>query len=206
MRTRSAERLRKADAPTDAGEIAGAIGLARAVRRMHPEKPQDAQVILGDALAGVADEAHAPFGDIGKAADMVVHDAVGVDGKAVDGEVAPFGVANPVAAEGDPGLAAESLGILAQRRNLERMPVDNQRHGAVLDAGRHRFDAGRLGATDHLIGKGGGRDIDIAGRDFQKVCGRRRRAPSATTSFNISMRTRSADRFASPARPPMQAR
>ena len=38
----------------------------------------------------------------------------------------------------------------------------------MLDAGRHRFDAGRFRAADHLIGKRGGRNIDIAGRDLQK--------------------------------------
>ena len=135
---------------------------------MHAEEPQDAQIILGDALAGIADEAHATGCDIGEPADMVVHDAVGIDGKAVDGEVAPLRIANPVAAERDLGLAAKGLGILAQGRDLERMRVDHQRHGAMLDAGRHGFDAGRLGATDHFIGQRRGRDVDIAGRDVQK--------------------------------------
>ena len=79
MRTRSAERLaRPARAPMQA-RVSGAIGLARAVGGVNAEEAQDAQIILGDALAGVADEAHAPGGDIGQPADMVVHDAVGVD-------------------------------------------------------------------------------------------------------------------------------
>ena len=114
MRTRSAERLDKSRAPGDAGEISGAIGLARAVGGMHAEEAQDAQIILGDALVGIADEAHASGCDIGKPADMVVHDAVGIDGKPVDGEVAPLRIANPVAAERNLGLAAKGLGVLAQ--------------------------------------------------------------------------------------------
>ena len=118
--------------------------------------------------AGIADEAHAAGFDIGKPADVIVHDAVGIDGKPVDGEVAPLGVANPVAAERDLGLAAEGLGILAQGRDLERLRIDHQRHGAVVDAGRHAFDAGGLGAADHLIGQRRGRDVDIADRNVQQ--------------------------------------
>ena len=38
----------------------------------------------------------------------------------------------------------------------------------MLDAGRHAFDARRLGATRHFIGQRRGGDVDIAGRDVQK--------------------------------------
>ena len=90
MRTRSAERLRKARAPADAGEISGAIGFARAKGGVNAEEPQDAQIVLGDPLVRIADEAHASCGDILKPADVVVHDAGGVDRQAVDGEIAPL--------------------------------------------------------------------------------------------------------------------
>ena len=105
--------------------------------------------------------------DIVEPADVIVHHAIGVNRQAVDGEVAPLRIADPVAAERDLGLAAERLGILAQRGDLERLPIDDERHGAVLDPGRHALDAGRLGAADHLSGQGGGRDIDIADRNLQ---------------------------------------
>ena len=59
MRTRSADSVGKARAPADAGEIAGAIGFAGAIGGVNAEEPQDAQIILGDALVGIADEAHA---------------------------------------------------------------------------------------------------------------------------------------------------
>ena len=134
------------------------------------------RVILGDALAGIADEAHALGFDIGKPADMVMHDAVGIDGKPVDGEVAPFRIANPVAPERNPGLAAKGLGILAQGRDLERMRFDHQRDRAVVDAGRHAFDAGRLGAADDFVGQRRGCDIDVAEGNIQQAhCVRRRR-------------------------------
>ncbi len=135
---------------------------------MNAEEPEDAQIVLGDPLVRVADEAHAPGGNIVKPADVIVHDAGGVDRQAVDGEVAPLRVDDPVAAERDLGLAAERLGILAQRGDLERMRIDDQRHGAVVDAGRHALDAGRLGAADHFGGQRGGRDIDVADRNLQQ--------------------------------------
>ncbi len=168
MRKRSADRLDKSGAPGDAGEISGAVGLVRAVGGMHAEEAQDAQIILGDALAGVADEAHAPSFDIGEPADMVVHDAAGIDRQSVDGEVAPLRIAHPVAAERHLGLAAEGLGILAQGRDLERVRFDDQRDRAVVDAGRHAFDAGCLGAANDLVGQRRGRDVDVAEGNLQQ--------------------------------------
>jgi hypothetical protein len=77
------------------------------------------------------------------------------------------------AAQGDLGFAAERLGVLAERSDLERLRVDHQRHGAVFDAGRHALDAGGSGAPDHLIGQRRRRDIDIADRNFhQRVADR----------------------------------
>ena len=168
MRTRSADSVGEPAARGDAGEISGAIGLALAIGGVNAEEPQDAQIILGDPPVGVADEAHPPCRDIGKPADVVMHDALGVDRQAVDGEIAPLGIAHPVAAERDPGLAAEGLDILAQGRDLERLRVDDQRDGAMLDAGRHALDAGEPGAADHLVRQRGGGDIDIADRKLQQ--------------------------------------
>ncbi len=101
---------------------------------MHAEEAQDAQIVFLDPFACVADETHAPRRDVGKSADIVVHDAIGADRQRIDGEVAPACVADPVTAERNPGMTAEGLGILAQRRDLERRAVHDQRHGAVIDA------------------------------------------------------------------------
>ena len=70
----------------------------------------------------------------------------------------------PVAAEAHVGVAAEGLDVLAQRRHLERPAVDHHRDGAVLDAGRHRLEAGRRGAPDHLVGHGRGGDVELVDR------------------------------------------
>ena len=48
------------------------------------------------------------------------------------------------------------------------MRFDDQCHRAVVDAGRHAFDAGRLGAADHLVGKRRGRDVDVAQGNIQE--------------------------------------
>ena len=63
-------------AAADAGEQSGAVRCAVAVSRVNAEEAQDAQIILGDAAIGITDEAHAPRIDNGKAADMIMHDAV----------------------------------------------------------------------------------------------------------------------------------
>ena len=65
-------------------------------------------------------------------------------------------------------MAAEGLDVLAQRRHLERMTVDDHRHGAVLDPGRHRLEAGGLDAADHLVGHRRGGDVDVAVRLAQQ--------------------------------------
>jgi hypothetical protein len=158
---------RKAGARANAGEVARTIGLTRAEGGVNAEKPQDTQIVFRDPPVRVADEAHAFCSDIVKSADVIVHHAIGVNRQAVDGEVAPLRIAGPVASECDLGLAAERLGVLAQRRDFKRLRIDDQCHGAVFDARRHAFDAGRLGAADHFIGDRGGCDIDIAGRNLQ---------------------------------------
>jgi hypothetical protein len=82
---------------------------------------------------------------------MVVKEPLGIDRQAVDGEVAPLGIAYPITAKRDLRLSAEGFGILAQRRDLEGVSVDHKRHRAVLDAGRHALDARGPGAADDFI-------------------------------------------------------
>ncbi|CEG08948.1 hypothetical protein BN961_02368 [Afipia felis] len=119
-------------ARSDAGLHRGAVRLALPVSRVDAEEAQDAQEILADAARGVADEPHAARFDVGETADMIMHDAIGGQRQAVDGEIAPLGIPHPVAAERDLGLAAEGLDILAQRRDFNRRAFDHQRDGAML--------------------------------------------------------------------------
>ena len=107
---------------------------------MNAEEAQDAQVIFGDPPRSLADETDPALRDILKSADIVVHRSIRGRGQCIDGEIAPLGVARPVAPERHLRLAPERFDVLAQGRHLVGPPVDDQRHGAMLDAGRHELD------------------------------------------------------------------
>ena len=52
------------------------------------------------------------------------------------------------------------------------MAVHHESDGAVLDAGRHRLEVGRVSAT-HRFGQRGGCDVDVAmGQAHQRIAGR----------------------------------
>ena len=76
MRTRSRDKRREPSPRGDAGVQSGRIGRTRAIPGVKAKEPQDAQIVFGDALCRIADEAHAARGDIGEAADIVVDRAV----------------------------------------------------------------------------------------------------------------------------------
>ena len=72
-----ARQLVEAVAARDAGgKTLGVRMIAGAVGGMEAEEAQDAQIIFRDALARVADEAHAARRKIVKAADIVIDRAV----------------------------------------------------------------------------------------------------------------------------------
>ena len=164
-----ARQLVEPGAAGDAGFEPGAVGMvAGAVSGVEAEEAQDAQVIFLDALLGIADEAHAARGQIGEPADIIVDRAVGARGERIDGEVAPLGVGAPVAAEGDLGVAAIGLDVLPQRGHLERLAVDDDRDRAVLDAGGHRLEAGRLDAAHDFVRHRRGRHVDLMRRHAEQ--------------------------------------
>ncbi len=72
-----ARQLRETGTRGDAGGKPRGIGQPMAIGGVEAEEAQDAQIILGDAFLRLADEAHAPRFEIGKPADVIVHDAVG---------------------------------------------------------------------------------------------------------------------------------
>jgi hypothetical protein len=88
--------------------------------------------------------------------------------QSVDGEIAAHRIAHPVAAERDPGLASIGLNVLSQRRDFDRIAVDNQRHRAVIDAGRHALDTGGPGAADHFVRHCRRGDIHFADRKTEQ--------------------------------------
>ena len=159
-----ARQLRKSATRGDAGGKAHGIGHALAIGGVKAEEAQDAQIILGDAFLRLADEAYPPRLEIGEAADVIVHSAIGGDGQRIHGEVAPLGVGAPIAAEAHIGVAAEGLDILTQGGDFERPAFDDDGDGAVLDAGRHRLEAGGGGAAYHLLGDCGRGDVEFMDR------------------------------------------
>src|SRR6185369_5312070 len=117
---------------------AGGIGvIARAICCVKTEKAQDAQVVLGDALCRIADEAHSAVAEIGEPTGIVVDRAVARCRQRVNREISPLGIRLPVAAKFNLGMATVGLYILAKRCHLEGMFVDDDGDGAVLDPGRH---------------------------------------------------------------------
>jgi hypothetical protein len=82
----------------------------------------------------------------------------------VDGEVAPLGVGGDVAPERHLGPASVGLDVLAQRRRLDRALVDDERHGAVRDAGQRDLEPRRPRAANHFVGRRGGREVEIERR------------------------------------------
>jgi len=93
-----------------------------------------------------------------------VHGAVARERERVDGEIAPRRVGAPVAAEADDRVAPEGLDVLAQGRHLEPFMIDHDGDGAVLDAGGHRLEAGRLRAPHHFVRQRRGGEVDFASR------------------------------------------
>jgi len=63
------------------------------------EEAQDAQIIFGDALRRIADEADPANGEVGKPSDIIVQLAVRRKRKRVDREIAPRGIREPIPAE-----------------------------------------------------------------------------------------------------------
>jgi hypothetical protein len=64
-----------------------------------------------------------------------------------------------IAGEGDDGLPAVGFDVAAEARDLEALAADEQRHRAVLDAGRDGADAGPSRRAHHLVRRGVGGDV-----------------------------------------------
>ena len=98
-----------------AGGERGGVGLAFAETGVEAEEAQDAEMVLGDALERLADEADAARRDIVEAAEIIENlaaDRVGIE--RVDGEVAARGILAPIVGEGDRGAAAVGGDVGAQ--------------------------------------------------------------------------------------------
>ena len=83
-------------------------------------------------------------------------------------EVAAARVGRPVVGEGDGGVAAVRLHVLAQRGDLVGHVVGDDGDRAMGDAGRHGSEAGGFGGGDHLLGRRGGGDVDVDHRPAEQ--------------------------------------
>ena len=137
------------------------IGLAGAIPRMEPKKPQNPQVILGNPLRRIADEPHAAGVQIGHALEIVEHLAILRHRHRVDGEIPPGRVLAPILSERHHSASAVCLDVAPQRRHLEAPMPGHRRHRAVLNPGRHRLQAGPPQRKRHRLRRLGGGEIDV---------------------------------------------
>ena len=120
--------------------------------REKAEIPQDAQIVLADAALGVFDEAHAAGHQIGHAAQRIDDRAAGIGIKRVHGEVAAPGILGEAVRKPHHSVTSIGLHIGAKGRDLVADTLRDQRDGAVVDAGGHRFQARRAGKADDPFG------------------------------------------------------
>ena len=139
------------------------LGVERTLAKAggEAEEAKNAQVVLANALAGVADEAHAPRCEIGKAADRIVDEAVAVERERIDREIPAARVRVEVPPENDLRVAPVGLDVLSQRRRLEGASLGDHGHGPVGETRGDRPEAGRFGAAPHRLGNGGRRKVDL---------------------------------------------
>ena len=82
-------------------------------------------------------------------------------GQRVDGRLSPLGIGDEIPPEDDLGPPPVGLDVLAQRRRLDRTPIDDDRHRAVGDAGERDLEPRRPSAANDLVGGGRGREVEI---------------------------------------------
>ena len=135
---------------------------------------QDAQMILGNALRGIANEAQTLCLQIGQTAEIVGNLArLRIRIERIDREIAPRRIFPPVVRKGHGGAAAVGGNIAPQGRDFERAPIGYGGDRAVIDAGGHRFEARRLEPPHHLFGPKRRGHIDIVHGAPQKAVAHR---------------------------------
>ena len=124
----------------------------RAIPGIEPEKAQNAQIILAQALIGLADENHPAGARVLKAArNQLVHRAIGLGIQRIQPEIAPAGILGPVGRESDHRAPAIGFDIPAQRRDLKRFAGANRGYRAVLKPGRDNAQARCLTCRHHRL-------------------------------------------------------
>src|SRR5690606_1366797 len=83
------------------------------------EEAQDAEIILANAVRGIADETHPARPQVVHALQWIENRPMSVAIKGVDREVAPACIFYPIGGEGDAGMTPERFDIEPQRRHLD---------------------------------------------------------------------------------------
>ena len=148
----------------------GSGGVQRkAELRREPQRPQDAQRILGKAVRGRADAPHDTRGQIAAPAVQVDDSLAGGVGHGVDREIPPRQVGGQVVHKlyviGVAVVAVAAVQTVG--RHLIRLSVQNNGHRAVLFAGQDQ--ALVVEQRLHLVGPGGGADVPVAGQTTQQA-------------------------------------
>ncbi len=145
---------------------AAASGGPCAEAGVEAEEAEDPQMVLGDALERVADEADPGRLEVGDAAEIVEHfPARRVGAQGVDGEVAAGGILAPVLGIGDGGAAAVGGDVAPQRGDLDRRAADHRGDRAVGEAGGDGLDRALFEPRDHRLRRQAGGEVDVA--DFE---------------------------------------
>ena len=138
-----------------------------AVDGMKPEEPQNAQVIFADAQIRVTNKPDPPRKHVRQATQRINHRAACLRIDRVQGEIAPrriFGHAGRIRHN---RMAAIGCNITAQGCHLMRHAVNDDRHGAMLQARRHRAKPGGPGDIQHRFGVRICRQINITDRHIK---------------------------------------
>ena len=83
-------------------------------------------------------------------------------------------------------MAAERLDVAPQRRHLERNLVGDDRHRAVLDAGRNRVQPGARGEAHDFLGRRRRGDVDVLHRGAHERVAHRAADGARLAAFGAS--------------------
>jgi hypothetical protein len=136
---------------------------------MESEEAQDPQMILGDPLQRLPDEAHPSRRQIIGAAEKIINLATHRIGRErIDREVPAGGVLAPIVGIGDRRPPPIGRDVAPERCDLDRTVGEHRRHGAMGDAGRDRLETRRRDAIPHLRRRQGRRAVDIGNRQAEQ--------------------------------------
>ncbi len=154
--------------PGGSGGKAGAVGRACAVPGVEAEETQQAEMVFGDALAGIANETNTAGLNVLHAVPGIVDIALGRARQRVHGEIATRRVGLPVIGKRNIGMAAMALHIHSECGDLKMLPVDHGGYGAVRQTGRNILNPGLFEKRHDGFGYVRRGNVDIANGNVEQ--------------------------------------